>query len=211
MDTPLLVVLAAVSAFLHIRAEYGGARHQVYIFKPLTITFIILIVILAGTPDPSRYRLAIVAGLICSLAGDIFLMLPSDRFVAGLLSFLGAHLFYVAAFTSEIGFRFSLWSSIPAAILGVFMLAFLLPYLGKMKLPVLVYMVVILVMACQAWERWTYTGQRVAMLAFFGAVFFLVSDSALAINRFRGQYKSAPALILGTYFAAQCLIALSTG
>jgi uncharacterized membrane protein YhhN len=194
MDTPLLVVLAAVSAFLHIRAEYGGARHQVYIFKPLTITFIILIVILAGTPDPSRYRLAIVAGLICSLAGDIFLMLPSDRFVAGLLSFLGAHLFYVAAFTSEIGFRFSLWSSIPAAILGVFMLAFLLPYLGKMKL-----------------ERWTYTGQRVAMLAFFGAVFFLVSDSALAINRFRGQYKSAPALILGTYFAAQCLIALSTG
>lgn len=203
--------MAAVSAFLHIRAEYGGARHQVYVFKPLTITLIILIAILAGTPDSSRYRLAIVAGLVCSLAGDIFLMLPSDRFVAGLLSFLGAHLFYIAAFTSEIGFRFSLWSSIPAAIIGVSMFAFLLHYLGKMKLPVLVYMVVILVMASLAWERWTYTGQGVALFAFFGAGFFLVSDSALAINRFRGQYRAAPVLVLGTYFAGQCLIALSTG
>jgi len=41
------------------------------------------------------------------------------------------------------------------------------------------------------------------------AVLFVISDSALAINRFRGRYRSAQALILSTYFAAQWLIARS--
>jgi uncharacterized membrane protein YhhN len=59
--------------------------------------------------------------------------------------------------------------------------------------------------------RWSQTGQSQALLAFLGAVLFLVSDSALAVNRFRGHYKSAPALILSTYFAAQWLIARSVG
>ncbi len=78
-------------------------------------------------------------------------------------------------------------------------------------MPVVVYMVVILVMAWQAWERWHQTGQSAALLAFLGAVLFLISDSALAVNRFRGGYKSAQALTLSTYFAAQWLIARSVG
>jgi uncharacterized membrane protein YhhN len=94
---------------------------------------------------------------------------------------------------------------------GIFIFSILSPHLGQMKLPVLVYMVVILVMAWQAWERWSQTGQSGALLAFLGAVLFLISDSALAVKRFGGRYKSAPALILSTYFAAQWLIARSVG
>jgi alkenylglycerophosphocholine/alkenylglycerophosphoethanolamine hydrolase len=71
--------------------------------------------------------------------------------------------------------------------------------------------VVILVMAWQAWEQWSQTGQSRALLAFFGAVLFTISDSALAVNRFRGRYQGAQALILSTYFAAQWLIARSVG
>jgi hypothetical protein len=46
-------------------------------------------------------------------------------------------------------------------------------------------------------------------LAGLGAVLFVVSDSALAANRFRAQYQSAQALILSAYVAAQWLIARS--
>jgi len=92
---------------------------------------------------------------------------------------------------------------------GLCMFSILAPHLGKMKLPVLVYMVVILVMAWQAWERWHQTGQSAALLAFLGAVLFCISDSALAVNRFRGSYKMARLLTLSTYFAAQWLIARS--
>jgi uncharacterized membrane protein YhhN len=206
-----LTLLAIFSASLHIRAEYHGPRYHVYLFKPLTMVFILLMAVQAGQPGASLYKVAIIAGLVCSLAGDIFLMLPSDRFIPGLVSFLMAHLFYIAAFTSGTGFGFSWQSLVPCVIYGAFMFGILAPHLGKMKVPVVVYMVVILVMAWQAWERWRQTGQSEALLAFLGAVLFLISDSALAVNRFRGQYQSAQALILSTYFAAQWLIARSVG
>ena len=206
-----LTLLAILSASLHIRAEYRGPRYHVYLFKPLTMVFILLMAVQARQPGASLYKVAIIAGLVCSLAGDIFLMLPSDRFIPGLVSFLMAHLFYITAFTSGTGFGFSVWSLTPCLIYGIFMFSILLPYLGKMKVPVLVYMVVILLMARQAWERWSQTGQSEALLAFLGAVLFLISDSALAVNRFRGRYQSAQALILSTYFAAQWLIARSVG
>jgi uncharacterized membrane protein YhhN len=172
------------------------------------MVFILLIAVQAGWPDFSRYKVAILEGLLFSLAGDVFLMLASDRFIPGLVSFLFAHLFYIAAFTSETGFGFS-WRLLPCVLYGLCMLSILAPHLNKMKLPVLVYMVVILVMAWQAWERWRQTGQSVAFLAFLGAVLFCISDSALAVNRFRGGYKSAQALTLSTYFTAQWLIARS--
>jgi uncharacterized membrane protein YhhN len=206
----ILTLLALFSASLHIRAEYYGPQYHIYLFKPLTMVFILLIAVQAGKPDAVLYKYAIIAGLICSLAGDVFLMLPSDRFVAGLVSFLIAHLFYIAAFTSGTGFGFS-WRLLPCVIYGIVIFSILSPSLGKMKLPVLVYMMVILVMAWQAWERWSQIGQSATLLAFLGAVLFLISDSALAINRFRGRYESAQALILSTYFAAQWLIALSVG
>jgi alkenylglycerophosphocholine/alkenylglycerophosphoethanolamine hydrolase len=47
-------------------------------------------------------------------------------------------------------------------------------------------------------------------LAAVGALLFVASDSALAWNRFKSEFKSAQAVILATYFAAQWLIALST-
>ena len=209
MLTTILTLLAILSASLHIRAEYYGPRYHVYLFKPLTMVFILLMAVQARQPGASFYKVAIIAGLVCSLAGDVFLMLPSDRFVAGLVSFLIAHLFYIAAVTSGTGFGFSWRLLIPCVIYGLSMFSILAPYLGKMKLPVLVYMVVILVMAWQAWERWRQTGQSGALLAFLGAVLFVISDSALAVNRFRGSYKSAQALTLSTYFAAQWLIARS--
>ena len=128
----ILTLLAILSASLHIRAEYYGPQYHIYLFKPLTMVLILLIAIQAGQPDASRYKYAIIAGLICSLAGDVFLMLPSDRFVDGLVSFLIAHLFYIAAFTAGAGFAFS-WRLLPCAIYGIVIFSVLAPHLGKMK------------------------------------------------------------------------------
>jgi uncharacterized membrane protein YhhN len=73
----ILTLLAIFSASLHIRAEYHGPRYHVYLFKPLTMVFSLLIAVQAGKPDASLYKVTIIAGLVCSLAGDVFLMLPS--------------------------------------------------------------------------------------------------------------------------------------
>lgn len=209
MLTLILSLLVVVSASIHIRAEYRGPRQQIYIFKPLTMLLIGLIAIL-GQGAPSFYKNMIIIGLVFSIMGDIFLMLPTDRFVAGLVSFLIAHLFYIGAFVAGID-AFRWWPLIPFALFGIAIYIYLAPALGKLKLPVLLYVGVIMVMAWVAWELWIQTGQSGALLAAFGAMLFVVSDAILAINRFRAPFKSARLLNLTTYFAAQWLIAGSVG
>jgi uncharacterized membrane protein YhhN len=209
MITIVLSILALSSGLLHIRAEYYGPRRQIYIFKPLTTSLILLIVLLASDTPSERYKMAVVAGLAFSLAGDIFLMLPGDRFRAGLASFLVAHLFYIVAFTSEAGFNLNVWILSPYLLFGLLMMFILWPYLGRMKVPATLYMVAIVVMAWQATGRWSTIGGTSATLSLAGALFFVVSDSVLALNRFRKPFPSAQLLILSTYYVAQWFIALS--
>ncbi len=210
MLTILFSLFVLISANLHIRAEYRGPQHHVYIFKPLTTSLIILIALQATASTNVFYKYAIVAGLIFSLAGDIFLMLPSDRFIAGLVSFLAAHLCYIVAFSAETGFYLSVLGLLPFLLYGIAILAVLIPHVNnKLRLPVTIYTIVIVVMAWQALGQWLHLEQTRTLLAFLGAVIFVVSDSALAINRFRKPFKSARLVTLGTYFVAQWLIALS--
>lgn len=210
--TIVLSLLVLTSALLTIRAEYKGSRRQVYVFKPLTVVLIILISLQTKFAAASPlYKQLIVPGLLCSLAGDVFLMLPRERFVAGLACFLLAHVCYIAAFTAGDGARtFSAWGAVLLALYGSLMLRLLWPRLGRLKAPVTVYVAAILLMAWQALNRWMMIGDAGSASALAGALLFVASDSALAWNRFRAEFRSAQGFVLGTYFAAQLLIALST-
>lgn len=205
----VLLFLIVVFGALTIRAEYVGPRPQVYALKPLTTILIFAIALLAPKPHTPAYKYAILAGLVFSLGGDIFLMLPKDRFIAGLVSFLLAQICYIIAFTVGRGFSFHWMYALPCLAYGVIIYTVLLPHLGSMKLPVLAYVVVILVMAWQSAERWGSVGGQGTLLAFLGAVLFVISDTVLALDRFRGSFGSARALVLSTYYAAQWLIASS--
>jgi uncharacterized membrane protein YhhN len=209
MLTAVLSTLALASALLDIRAEHEGDRRRVYVFKPLTTALIILVALQRAQGTGGTYLWLVVAGLVCSLGGDVFLMLPRDRFAAGLVSFLFAHLFYIAAFTLG-GWQANGWAAAVLVAYGAWMLRLLWPRLGKLKGPVVAYVAVILLMALEASSRWLAVGGRGSASACAGALLFVVSDSALAWNRFRGEFRGAQALVLGTYFTAQWLIALST-
>ncbi len=209
MSTLAFTLLVIFSASIHIWGEYRGPRQLVYIFKPLTMVFILLIAILGQGTSPF-YRSMIIVGLLFSLAGDIFLMLPRDRFIAGLAAFLVAHLFYITAFVQEIGPP-GWWRLIPFLLFGAIMYIILAPSLGRMRMPVIAYMATILTMAWFACERWEQIGQSRALMAAIGAVLFVISDTILAINRFRYRFNLARLLNLTTYFAAQVMIASSVG
>ncbi|MFN8514987.1 MAG: lysoplasmalogenase [Thermomicrobiales bacterium] len=207
----LLTPLIAVAAFLTIRAEYRGPHWLVYACKPLS-TALILALALATGGDDRAYSTLIAAGLVCSLAGDIFLMLPQDRFIPGLVSFLLAHLAYIAAFIRAADRPLSGTSVLPLIPLlayGLAVLAVLRPHLGPLLVPVLAYMLVILAMAWRAIEYAREYPALGSLAAAFGALLFVISDSALALNRFARPFRAAQALVLGTYFVAQWLIALS--
>src|SRR5437016_3502221 len=101
--TILLAVSAVISAALHLVAEYRELKWLVYIAKPLTTVLLLAAAASAPSAD-SSYQFRILIGLACSMAGDIFLMLPRNCFVAGLVSFLGAHIAYIMAFSHDIRF-----------------------------------------------------------------------------------------------------------
>ena len=204
----MLSLLIFCSATLHIRAEYGGPRWQVYLFKPLTTLLIMALALLIPASATPFYKTAIIVGLVFSLLGDIFLMLPDDHFIWGLLSFLLAHLCYIAAFVSEAGSQVSGWL-LPFVIYGIMLLRILWPHLNKMKVPVIVYALVILVMGWQAAERGIRLQTLKPYLAAAGAILFMISDSVLALNRFGRPFRLAQLIVLSTYFTAQWLIALS--
>lgn len=210
MSITILTALAVCSAGLTILAEYVGPRRAVYLCKPLTIALIILIALQTKQQADAFYQRMIVIGLLFSLAGDVFLMLPRDRFIPGLLSFLCAHLCYIAAFAFDGGRATPLWSVLPFLLYGIVMLRVLWPTLRKMKVPVVVYTLAISVMAWLALTRWLGSAGEGHLLALLGALLFVASDSFLAIERFKGRTRFAQFSILSTYFAAQWLIALST-
>lgn len=204
-----LTPLAAASAALTIWAEHRGTRRAVYVFKPLTTVLILALAAAATQPVSPGYQALVCAGLLFSLAGDVFLMLPKDRFVAGLASFLVAHLLYVAAFAPR---PLRLAAPLVLALLiayGIVLLRALWPRLGSLRAPVAVYAAALLVMGWQATARWTVQETTPALLAAAGAALFVVSDSVLAWQRFRQKHAFGQAVVLGTYFAAQWLIASS--
>lgn len=209
MIVPVLSALIALSAALNIRADLRGERRGVYLFKPLTTCLILALALALPEPVSASYRGLVAAGLLFSLAGDVFLMLPRDRFLAGLTSFLVAHLLYGGAFVGEADSP----SAVAGAALllyGAVLLARLWPALGKLRGPVAAYALVLLTMVWLAFTQWNgdLADRRGALVAAGGAL-FAFSDSVLACERFLARHRWGQAVVLSTYFAAQWLIALS--
>lgn len=208
---PLLILSAVLVAVLATRAHYldEDRRWQIYVFKPLA-TLLILALALSQASVRGDYQYLIAAGLLFSTAGDVFLMLPRDRFVAGLASFLVAHLCYIGAFSIGVPFGAAPLLWLPYFAAGGVVVALVWPGLKPaLRAPVVVYVVVIAAMAGQASERWHGMGGTAALLAALGAGLFVVSDAVLAIDRFRWKFRAARAVTLATYWSAQLLIALS--
>lgn len=196
-----------LSGILAIWSGYRQPQGAFYLFKPLTVILIILIPVL-GEEGFSLLKGLILIGLLCALLGDVLLMLPDDRFLAGLAAFLMAHLFYMGGFLSDQGTP-TYWPILP-----VFGLAGLLGWtlrdgLGKMRIPAWIYTGVISAMVWLAWSRWISGGQGYQLLAFCGAVLFVISDAILALNRFKAKFKPSRGLNLSFYYAGQWLIAIS--
>ena len=203
------VAVVVVLGVAHIAARYTGRRALAGILKPLPILLLAVLVGLEGTRVAPAYRGLLVAGLLCSMAGDIWLVFP-DRFVAGLASFLIAHVLYIAAFAPRAPTgRMAGLTLLPFLVFGALVLAYLWPHLGRDRAPVIVYMSVIVMMGWCAALRAPEVPAPSGVLALAGALLFMTSDALLAVDRFARHFAAADGAVMTTYYAAQTLIALS--
>ena len=88
-------------------------------------------------------------------------------------------------------------------ILGSGMFIELRSGLGKMEVPVLLYLLVILFVSGVAWELHLQLELPQTYFAVWGATLFMLFDAILTWNLFRVKFKSAQLFILGTYYTAQ--------
>jgi uncharacterized membrane protein YhhN len=205
--TWVLFGLAAPFAVANWISRWRHDRRLEYVTKP-TVTLLLLAAAVALEPAEAGQRGWFVAALALSLAGDVFLMRPREQFVAGLVSFLLAHLAYIAGFAA-LGVAW-LPLVIGAVVVGLITLpvgrrvvaALAQSGSGGLIGPVVVYMAVIGVMVAAA----VGAGSRWGIL---GAVLFLASDSVLAWDKFVRPLAHGHLVVMITYHLAQTALVVS--
>lgn len=159
-------------------------------------------------------RKAISAALIFSWMGDTLLMFPR-LFIYGLGAFLMAHICYIVAFkvaqkqpfsVGNVNFIRLFFLNFPIYLFAAFVYFYIRGGIGELKIPVIAYLIVIVMMATTARERFNKTNTSSFWQVMLGAAFFLVSDGILALNKFYQKFPEAGVLVMGTYIIAQFLI-----
>ncbi len=212
MTAPVLfTALCLVGLAGTLAAERRGNKTARYIAKPLASLGFILVCATGGGFDQS-YACWILAGLVLGAGGDVALMFESDRaFLAGLVSFLLGHAAYVVAFAVILAPDQWITLHMTAPIVGSVVVGlYLWPHLGSMKLPVLVYLVVITSMVIGAIAIVLGLGDDHAYLLGAGAIAFFASDIAVARDRFVAPGFVNRAWGLPAYYGGQLLLAWST-
>jgi uncharacterized membrane protein YhhN len=202
----LFLAIAVAIAVLDWVAVAIGNRFMEYILKPLTMVALVCVAVsIDPTSDNARWLLVI--GLVLSMAGDIFLMLPADLFVPGLASFLLAHIFYVVALAA-------LGVSFGGVITGLVIAGSAALVVGRrivggaaaadpaLRVPVIAYMAAISAMVTFAFGTGVF-------FAIVGALLFFVSDAVLGWTRFVSEFARSRQLVMITYHLGQMGLVLA--
>jgi uncharacterized membrane protein YhhN len=202
---PLLCAYVQFAAMSTAAAACGWV--DVYnLVKPMALLLLMFVAWLPnGLADKPQTWLVRALGL--SWVGDVLLLYPG-LFMPGLVAFLAAHLCYFKLLTMDAPVLPSRRSLLQCLIVGGLMYAALffngLP--KDMRLPVALYVVVIALMAAQAWGRSIHHNDKASVLTAVGATVFMLSDSLLAVDTFINPLPYAGLWVLSSYYLAQGLM-----
>lgn len=200
----------ALELFSHL-SDFNDLRLYT---KPLLLILLFAFVSLQSF-HVRAIKMVLLLALAFSWAGDMFLLFDTGagmHFIFGLASFLTAHVFFLVLFYMIRKRRQPIpsWNwMITLLALGytITLLVLLFPTLGALKVPVLLYALILSCMfiaSVQAFSWGTGAGKWVII----GALLFVASDSLLALNKFYTSLPNAGFWIMSTYALAQLGITL---
>ncbi|HYS97720.1 MAG TPA: lysoplasmalogenase [Candidatus Dormibacteraeota bacterium] len=208
MSGTALALLAGtgVIAFVDWLAVLASNRRLEYAAKPAVMIGLIAVA-LALRPASSAERAFFIVALVLGLASDVFLMLPKDMFLAGLVAALVEHIAYIAGFRARDLNVALLAIAVVVALASV--AAFMPPIYRalrnsrpKLVAPVIVYVAVFVVMVASA-------GGTGSLVALCGALLFFYSDAILAWNRFVRPVPFGRIVNLVPYHVGEALLVVS--
>ncbi len=197
---------AALAAIVDWRAVAARNRRLEYVAKPAVMVALIAAAMLSDASS-ATVRTWFVVALAFSLAGDVFLMLEREQFLAGLASFLMGHLAYVAGMVA--GGLTVAWLG-AGTLVAIAAVATIGRRIGsavatrdaRLTLPVGTYIIVISVMLAAA----VGTGNTPAVT---GAALFYLSDALLGWNRFVAPLPRGRLAVIVPYHVGQALLVLA--
>ena len=179
------VVLLAFWVY-DLYAKYNG--HKRYT-KPVLLPCIILLYVCLSFCFDRRVHVLEIAALFLGWAGDVLLLTKKDSFLlAGLVSFLSGHMMYLILFFSLYLPSFSYTTLCAVILYGIYgwilykRIVVHVPH--KFKIPVIVYLFVILSMSCAAGLLHHGVSLLSWILIWGGSLLFVASDTLVAIEKF---------------------------
>jgi uncharacterized membrane protein YhhN len=219
----LFSILLAVDIYSETTLNYA----IMWVVKPLLMPILLVLFLLNAHNNLSLERICIVIALSFSCVGDILLMQHrNDLFVFGLVSFLIAHISYVVSFMvrlhhdgaakrKRLTVSAMIVALIPFLAYIILMLYIICPKMNEnadktkdLVIPVILYTFVIVGMAYISYLR-----DRKApgfWSVFIGAIFFVLSDSILAFDKFVAPLPTPGLFIMFTYGVGQYLITIGS-
>lgn len=168
------------------------------ITKPLIITAII-VWYLYHVRD--RQRNVILLALLFSMIGDTLLVFNNETmFLSGVGAFFVAQIAYTSYFKkfSTLKSKESIIKVALILLVAASFYLYIMPHLGSLKIPVLVYSVALAAMVI------TGVTQKLSPFISIGAFLFMISDISLAIGKFvMPKNTFIPILVMITYVLAQ--------
>jgi len=205
----LLAVFAVFSEQLPWPIAVDGIAYKVAKLGAMVFLMLTLVTHKAFAAQPRNLKVLVLCAWAASLAGDAFLAW-SGYFMQGLASFLTAHVLYSILFVKSGPRAWNLFAAVPLGLFGAVMATWLIAsggVAGGLVAPVMLYLSVILTMAMIAVARYKAEPTLASRTVLIGALFFVVSDSLLAINKFVLTLPYSGLLVLGTYYSAQeCIL-----
>lgn len=202
-----LVLLLAIIATGIIYIFYiPNEPVSIKILMKLIPMFLIIIYALSiRTLISKTYKSLIVIGLVISMVADGVIY----WFLAGLVTFFIAHILYIFAFRHASRRPVPKWAAAFLLLYGASIAVWIAGSQLKegetfLAIAIIAYITIILMMG------WMAIKTRLP-LVIIGALLFIFSDSALAIDRFMFDIPNRDAIVMLTYYAAQVFIASSIG
>lgn len=207
-----IFIIAGLFAVLNWYAVTVTNKKLEYVAKPAALATLLIAYAVQLSIPHGWWQIIFGVGLLLSLCGDVFLMLPSDQLILGLLFFLLAQFAYIIVFNVE-GVQLSVATilmAIAIALIAIPVIGSIVTALRKagrvrLILPVVAYGIVLSLMFWSAAvtlyrPEWARLDAGLATLG--GAAFFL-SDSILAWDLFNNPIRRARLLTKITYHLAQ--------
>lgn len=208
MNVAAWAVFAAtvVVAIVDWLAVVAARRNVEYVAKPAVMVGLFAVAAVLQ-PVSNLERILFMCALAWGLLSDVFLMLPQDLFLYGLVAALVEHVAYIAGFRAR-SFHFTLF--VLAVVVALVSVGIVLPAIvralqkshPRLVGPVAAYVGVFVVMVASA-------GGSGSGFAFAGALLFFYSDALLAWNRFVRPMSWGRFANIIAYHSGQALLVLS--